>query len=187
MNNSNKTPPPFELIDGYSYRYLVTRDGVVFDFVKGRVLTRTISSSGYLTVSLQDESGEKKNILLHRIVATAFCPNPSSYPCVNHKNGDKLDNRAENLEWCSYHDNNVHAYNMGLSERRKRRKIKYSVYCVETKELFSSIRECSYAHNIKYDTLRAHLQGRDKTCFGKHYEKRLKRGAKAPSNKTSKD
>lgn len=174
MDNSNKTPPPFMLVDGYSYRYLVTRDGVVFDFVKGRVLTRTISGSGYLTVYLQDKNGDEKNILLHRIVATAFIPNPNSYPCVNHKNGDKLDNRIENLEWCSYHDNNVHAYNMGLS-RTRRRYIKYSVYCVETKELFPSAQECSYAHNINYGTLRAHLRGRNKTCHGRHYEKRLKK------------
>ena len=174
MSNSNKTPPSFRLVDGYSHRYLVTRDGVVFDFVKGRVLTRTISGNGYLTVSLQDGNGGKKNILLHRIVATAFIDNPDSLPCVNHRNGDKLDNRVENLEWCSYLDNNVHAYNMGL-KRTRRRATKYSVYCVETKELFPSTWECSYAHNIKYDTLRAHLIGRNSTCHGRHYEKRLKR------------
>ena len=181
MSNLNKTPPSFELVAGYSYRYLVTRDGVVFDFVKGRVLTRTISGNGYLTVSLQDESGKKKNILLHRIVATAFIANPDSLPCVNHRNGDKLDNRIENLEWCSYSYNNIHAYNMGLKRTRKRY-TKYSVYCIETKELFPSIWECSYAHNIKYGTLRAHLRGRAKICHGRHYEKRLKRFIRTPAN-----
>lgn len=42
-----------------------------------------------------------KNLLIHRIVADAFIPNPNKYPQINHKNEDKSDNRVENLEWCS--------------------------------------------------------------------------------------
>lgn len=174
MDNSNKTPPSFQLVNGYSDRYLVTKSGVVFDFVKGRVLTRTVNSRGYLTVSLQDKSGNRKNIFLHRIVATAFISNPNHYPCVNHKNGDKTDNRVENLEWCSYEDNINHAYVMGLHGTR-RRATKYAVYCIETKELFPSIFACSCAHNINYNTLRAHLSGNSKICYGRHYEKRHKK------------
>lgn len=46
-----------------------------------------------------------KRALVHRIIATAFIPNPDSLETVNHINGDKRDNRAENLEWCTREDN----------------------------------------------------------------------------------
>ena len=44
------------------------------------------------------------------MVAEAFIPNPENNPCVNHKNGNKLDNNINNLEFCSYSENNIHAY-----------------------------------------------------------------------------
>jgi len=51
---------------------------------------------------------------LHRIVAGLFIPNPNGYRTVNHKNGDKLDNRVENLEWCTLSENHKHAFKTGL-------------------------------------------------------------------------
>jgi len=75
----------------------------------GKKLKKTISSNGYYTISI-----DCKNKLLHRIIATAFIPNSENLPCVNHKDGNKLNNEVSNLEWCSYSENNQHAFDTGL-------------------------------------------------------------------------
>ena len=53
----------------------------------------------------------------HRIIATCFIPNPHNLPCVNHKDGNKLNNDTANLEWCSHSENTKHAYKTGLEKK----------------------------------------------------------------------
>ena len=65
----------------------------------------------YVRVSLQNEFGSEPKYI-HKMVAEAFIPNPNNYPCVNHINGIKNDNRVENLEWCDYAYNSWHSCNV---------------------------------------------------------------------------
>lgn len=74
-----------------------------------KVLTPKISKHGYLTITLCVDN-KLKTCLLHRLVAEVFIPNPKNLPCVNHKDGNKLNNYVDNLEWVSYKDNSRHAY-----------------------------------------------------------------------------
>jgi hypothetical protein len=60
--------------------------------------------------------GKPKKMLLHRVLANAFIPNPDNKPFVNHKDGNKENNSLENLEWVTASENNYHAYRIGLNK-----------------------------------------------------------------------
>lgn len=83
------------------------------------------SAKGYLILQLYRDN-KAKNCYIHRLVAEAFIPNPENKKTVNHKNGDKHDNRAENLEWTTYKENNNHAYKYGLNDANHRQNRKGS-------------------------------------------------------------
>ena len=59
-----------------------------------------------------------RTIVVHRVVAATWVPNPKNKPFVNHINGNKADNRAENLEWCTTSENLLHAYRTGLEKKQ---------------------------------------------------------------------
>lgn len=74
---------------------------------KGKILKGKIDKDGYQRILLYSEPGVRKMLAVHRLVAQAFIPNPHNYPIINHKDEDKGNNRADNLEWCTvlYNDN----------------------------------------------------------------------------------
>lgn len=61
---------------------------------------------------------DSRTVVVHRVVATTWVPNPENKPFVNHINGNKADNRAENLEWCTTSENLLHAYRTGLEKKQ---------------------------------------------------------------------
>ena len=81
--------------------------------LKSRILKPSFSRDGYKKVVLQKE-GMVRYFRINRLVADAFIPNPENKPCVNHKDGDKLNNNVDNLEWNTVQENNDHAWKIGL-------------------------------------------------------------------------
>jgi len=80
---------------------------------KGQLIVPAIRPNGYLAVGL-NRNGIHKSAYVHRLVAFAFIANPNGYNEINHKDEDKSNNRADNLEWCS------HYYNINYGTTRAR-------------------------------------------------------------------
>jgi hypothetical protein len=99
-------------IEGYS-GYQVSSLGRIRSLgVKARVLKQFPNKNWpYLYVRFTPYN---KTFRSHRLVAKAFIPNPYNLPEVNHLNGDKQDNRVDNLQWVSSSDNSLHSYRTGL-------------------------------------------------------------------------
>lgn len=74
--------------------------------IKERILTLSKETNGYIGVTLNDNG--KKRFLVHRLVAQAFLCNPLNLPQVNHKDLDKTNNKADNLEWMTKSENQIH-------------------------------------------------------------------------------
>ena len=79
-----------------------------------KILKSSVGTRGYLRVSFR-VFGKQYTKNVHRLLAENFIENPDNLPCVNHIDGNKLNNSIENLEWCSYSHNVKHAYDNGLA------------------------------------------------------------------------
>lgn len=157
-------------IAGYDGLYQVSNFGRVKSLPrsghhrKDIILKPTVRENGYKTVYLYSLSGKKTQILVHRLVSTAFLPNPDNKECVNHKNGNKSDNRVENLEWATTSENMLHAaYCLGRYNKRK-------IMCVETSEVYLSIREAGRKTGVDSTNIIAAAKGRMKTAGGVHWK-----------------
>ena len=106
-------------IEGTDGRYQVSNFGRVRSFArnpKGIILKTQIYRS-YESVGICKTRGKSQTTPVHRLVAQAFVPNPNNYPEVNHKDENKSNNRADNLEWCT------RQYNMSYKTARLRQGI----------------------------------------------------------------
>ena len=120
---------------GYDGIYEVSNSGKVRS-MKAELLPYK-RGRNYLSVKLCNAHGQK-SFTVHRLVAIAFCEKLNGYDCVNHINGNKDDNRAKNLEWCTNTENVRHAFLNGLNTRSERPVIR-----TDTKERFRSTSEAA--------------------------------------------
>lgn len=94
-------------------KYRVSTDGKIWSYHYKRYL------SGSLCVGYWYHRLDHKNYRTHRILALAFIPNPHNKPQINHKDGNKLNNRISNLEWATAKENVAHALRTGLAKSKK--------------------------------------------------------------------
>lgn len=164
-------------IEGYENKYQVSNLGRIKSLknrygYREKILNPPLTKKGYKRITLT-LNGKKKNYMIHRLVAQAFIPNPNNLPQVNHIDGNKTNNRVNNLEWCTNGENQIHAWKNGLNKgatgmflgaNNPRSK---KVLCVTTGEEFGSIREVTRVYGIdRHDIVRC-CNGSSKSA-GKH-------------------
>ena len=122
-------------------------------------LCQWIDNTGYYQVVFRI-NGKKKYIRVHRLIAETCIPNPLNLKQVNHKDGNKLNNSIDNLEWCSNSYNTKEGYDKGLYHSKHRYNPVVAIH-KDTKDRyeFTSIRECADKLNLNRKTITGILKG----------------------------
>lgn len=138
-------------------------------FRDNRQIKPQLNKNGYLRVYLS-KNGKVSKKYVHRLVAETYIPNPENLPQINHKDGNKLNNNANNLEWCTAKENINHSFAKGLSyvpkgeknplygrydinANRHKEIIQYDLYNNFIKK-WNSIAEASRKLKISYNGIR---------------------------------
>lgn len=148
--------------------------------IKSDILKMRTHVSGYKTVHLRvNEIGyNRSTVRVHRLVAEAFVPNPNNYPCVNHKDENKANNNADNLEWCTIAMNNSY----GTRPERVLKRQRYGNEHFEGTAIaeidendnivkaWRSMSDISRAYGISVQTIHTNCNGKTKaTKIGKRF------------------
>ncbi|MGN1370900.1 MAG: HNH endonuclease [Candidatus Coprovivens sp.] len=145
--------------------YKVSNRGRVINAKNYKLLKPFDNGTGYNSVYLyKDKKRYTKRV--HRLVAEEFVDKISEGNEVNHIDGNKKNNFADNLEWCTRKENMKHAYILGLVKPDRKRKM---VVILETGEIFRSISECARYINGNSSNISACLKRRRRTHKGYHY------------------
>lgn len=147
-------------IKNYEGLYAITSCGQVWSYRSKKFMSPYPTKDGYQVVCLS-KNGEKQRVLVHRLVAETYIPNPFGLTQINHKDEIKNHNFINNLEWCdSKYNNNYGNHNKTISKE---------VYCVELNKTFNSTREAARELGINGNHISCVCRGVRKTCGGYHW------------------
>ncbi len=134
--------------------YVITEKGIIINTKTDRELKTRINQKGYACFNIYI-NGKYKHYKVHRLLGLFFIPNPENHPCLNHIDGNKLNNDLSNLEWCTLSHNTKHAYKIGLIKPTRK-------FDIETEKeitgLYTSQKFNQYELAEKYNTSQSLIQ-----------------------------
>lgn len=155
------------IVDNIETTYYITEDGKCYNSLTNNWLKGQINyKNGYLSYTIK-VADKKKRLYAHRLVAIAYIPNHST-DCnqINHKDGNKLNNTVENLEWVNAKQNQQHAIETGLRQFNK-------VYCFNRDKkliaVYKSVQEASKAVKVSPSIILGELHKDMKALSGGFY------------------
>lgn len=152
-------------IPGYEGYYQASNHGNIKSVRNDKILAQSVNNNGYMLVSIS-VNGKHEMKTVHRLVAKAFISNPKGYRDVNHIDGNKKNNKSENLEWVKHSDNIKHSYHV-LKQKRNNVKVR----CVDTQREYESIREASIQTGINVSSIGHAINGISQTAGGLKWER----------------
>lgn len=144
--------------------YFVSTEGLIYSFVRPynpRIMSTYTNQYGHHYVDLTNHTGRHK-LLVHRLVAEAFIPNPNNYPIVRHLNDEPHENIPDNLAWGTYADNTRDAVEHGSFYMEP-------IYCIEDDLDFRSVHEAARYYNVSPASIVHACKGKIKSCLKKHF------------------
>lgn len=146
--------------------YEVCEQGTIRNINTKRLIATHLDKYGYLAAQLY-RNGKQSKPKVHRLIAEVFVPNPNGYSQINHKDEDKTNNQADNLEWC----NNEYNSRYGTrTERSARNHCKPVVaYRLFEEIKFSSVKEAAQHFECSTSSVTKALKNPNATCKGFHF------------------
>lgn len=139
---------------------------------KEMIIKQSINGSGYYQVCLRKEN-KKKNLLVHRLIAEAFIPNPDNKPTINHIDGNTLNNSLNNLEWATmkeqqYHSTYILNHKRIITDKCRKRQIELHKRKVIRSDgiIFDSIKEAANGNENYRKQINKCVRGHQKTAGG---------------------
>ena len=142
------------------------------------------TDSQYLYVFLHKGHGNQRLFRVHRLVAEAFLPKIEGRNVVNHKDCDRSNNAASNLEWCTDLENTRHAFANGRCSNVGKYQMR-AVVNVDTGERFTSIDEACKRYGVTHRAIYQVANGKGTTCCGFHWQYADEHDKGFPPRKTS--
>lgn len=148
--------------------YEMSTEGKVRNAKTGRILKTTINKRGYEEVSLRKDNRQHTQ-RVHNLIADTFIDGDHTGLDVRHKNDDRSDNRASNLEYCTRSETVRRGHDRGNVKAPRPNPTRVRV--VETGEIYDSLRECASSLGISLTGVCKCVNGAAYTCGGFHFEK----------------